>query len=104
MSSLDGGIGSDVLVGEAGDDTLTGGSGTDIFRFATGTATDSDTISDFEDGTDLIDVSFFGLSGVGDLTIINDGGGNAVITLPSGDSVTVTGIDQSQLADSDFLF
>ncbi|MCP4203655.1 MAG: calcium-binding protein, partial [bacterium] len=102
--TLIGGTGDDTIDGGAGADTLTGDAGADRFVFSAGTGTDGDVISDFSDGEDLIDLTSFGLSNVGDLTIMNDGGGNAVITLPSGDSITVTGVDQSALTDSDFVF
>lgn len=54
---LMGNAGADTLDGGAGNDALTGGGGADIFVFATGS--DQDTITDFEDGIDLIDISGF---------------------------------------------
>ena len=50
--TLIGGEGNDVLFGGSGNDTLTGGSGADTFEF-TRTA-GSDTITDFQSGTDNI--------------------------------------------------
>ena len=50
--TLIGGDGNDILFGGSGNDTLTGGSGADTFEF-TRTA-GSDTITDFESGTDTI--------------------------------------------------
>ncbi|RME14188.1 MAG: hypothetical protein D6801_09700 [Alphaproteobacteria bacterium] len=78
--SLDGGSGSDSLVGGNGDDTLDGGAGVDLlaggngadtFAFDegdTGTGADSsDAITDFEVGTDTIDLSAIdAVSGGGD--------------------------------------
>ncbi|TBW10805.1 poly(beta-D-mannuronate) C5 epimerase [Azotobacter chroococcum subsp. isscasi] len=71
---LDGGAGDDLLDGGAGRDNLTGGSGADIFRFAdrqdsfrnydSGTSRVDD-IVDFTVGTDLIDLSALGYSGLG---------------------------------------
>ncbi|MEQ9372439.1 MAG: Ig-like domain-containing protein [Coleofasciculus chthonoplastes F3-SA18-01] len=52
---LDGGKGADILTGGAGDDLLTGGKGGDTFVFAAGEGTD--TISDFQLGSDLIGLS-----------------------------------------------
>ena len=49
-----GGAGNDVLFGGSGNDTLTGGSGADTFEF-TRTA-GSDTITDFQSGTDNIKI------------------------------------------------
>ncbi|MGP3697994.1 M10 family metallopeptidase [Rhodobacter sp. NSM] len=48
------GEGDDTIWGETGDDVLTGGAGSDLFRFADGFGTDS--ILDFETGTDVIDL------------------------------------------------
>ncbi|MEE4463078.1 M10 family metallopeptidase C-terminal domain-containing protein, partial [Azotobacter chroococcum] len=71
---LDGGAGDDLLDGGAGRDNLIGGSGADIFRFAdrqdsfrnydSGTSRVDD-IVDFTVGTDLIDLSALGYSGLG---------------------------------------
>lgn len=62
-----GGIGSDALIGNGvanrldgglGDDTLTGGAGADVFAFSFG----QDTVTDFEAGSDSIDISAFSLA------------------------------------------
>jgi serralysin len=53
---LDGGGGNDMLTGSAGLDTLTGGLGADSFRFSSA-AEAGDTITAFESGTDLLQVS-----------------------------------------------
>lgn len=59
LDSLDGGVGNDVLVGALGTDTLTGGQGNDTFRFSS--ALDGriniDTITDYQIGTDQIQLS-----------------------------------------------
>jgi Ca2+-binding RTX toxin-like protein len=52
---LNAGIGDDVLTDGAGRDTLTGGAGADVFIFAADGATD--TITDFQVGTDRIDLA-----------------------------------------------
>jgi Ca2+-binding RTX toxin-like protein len=57
---LDGGNGDDLIVGASGADTMTGGAGADNFRigyFESGTGSGADRISDFDQGTDLIDIS-----------------------------------------------
>ncbi|MBP0616214.1 hypothetical protein [Jiella mangrovi] len=59
---LNGGGGNDILAGLTGADMLTGGAGDDIFRFDTiadsgRPAETRDTITDFEQGVDLIDLS-----------------------------------------------
>lgn len=66
VDTLDGGIGNDVLKGGkgadiieggVGDDTLYGGKGADVFVFAADDG--SDTIFDFKDGSDKLDLSGF---------------------------------------------
>ncbi|MCB1340439.1 MAG: hypothetical protein KDK24_05110 [Pseudooceanicola sp.] len=97
--TLDGGVGSDTLYGDQGADTLdgglgadtlTGGIGADVFVFSADGATD--TITDWQDGIDLIDldVAFGALTitdagaGVvhithsGELLIVMDGGGGTL--------------------------
>ena len=71
--------GDDTLQGRAGDDTLTGGEGDDTFVFAADHG--SDTITDFTDGSDMIDLTqISGISGFEDLSISADGD-DAVIDL-----------------------
>ena len=86
--------GDDLLTGGPGDDTLTGGFGSDIFELEPGGGTD--TITDFELGTDLIGLSggltFDGLSLDGN-DIINE----------SETLATITGIDVTSLTTSDFI-
>ncbi|MEM6662341.1 MAG: Ig-like domain-containing protein, partial [Pseudomonadota bacterium] len=71
--------GSDLILGFGGDDDITGGAGIDVLNGGTGADTffifansGIDLIQDFEDGTDLIDISGTGL-GFGDLTIAQAG-------------------------------
>ena len=69
---LFGGAGNDTLTGGAGNDTLTGGAGADTFVFAAGHGTD--TIKDFQNGTDTIDLTAFsGITGFSDLTATQSG-------------------------------
>ena len=69
---LVGGEGVDTLEGGAGDDWLGGGEGADTFVFNSGDG--SDTITDFEDGTDTIDLSAISsITGFSDLTITQEG-------------------------------
>lgn len=71
---LVGGEANETFTGGAGRDTMTGGGGSDIFRFSdkmdsyrnTETKVNSvDTITDFTAGTDRIDVSALGYTGLG---------------------------------------
>ena len=110
---LEGGADNDMLLGEEGNDTLTGGtgddwlaggSGDDTFVFEAGHG--NDTIQDFTDGEDMIDLSAFNaISGFSDLTITNDNG-TAVIDLSShaGGEIRLEDFDSSNLSADDFAF
>ncbi|WP_306251425.1 hypothetical protein [Parvularcula sp. IMCC14364] len=74
---LKGGDGNDVLDGRKGDDLLHGGAGTDIlsgkagadtFIFAVGD--EDDTITDFQDDQDKIDLTSFGFAAVSEATAL----------------------------------
>jgi len=86
---LEGEAGQDIIYGDNGDDTiiggnahsgsvgdtLTGGLGKDIFLFKTqqdSTIGNTDIITDFEQGSDWIDVSALGINKLSDLTITQD--------------------------------
>lgn len=101
---IDGGADNDKLIGGTGNDTLTGGTGADQF-WANAGLFGADTVTDFENGVDKVRLT--GISGVtsfANLTITTNGGGWAVITLPDGSSITLTGITAGQVDASDFLF
>ena len=84
-------------VGTAGDDTLAGGAGADTFVFDPEDGSGNDTITDFTQGEDLIDLSAFStISGFSDLTFTSDdegvtldltalGGGNDMLIGAAGD-------------------
>lgn len=120
---LEGDSGANRLSGSYGSDMLTGGAGTDVFVF--GDFTDdsifgiddvTDTILDFTDGEDLIDLSGNGLTGFDDLvvTAYEDG----VKITPSrdvwdpilltgtsnGDTILLVDFDIANLDASDFIF
>ena len=59
---LYGGQGRDRLAGAAGDDRLVGGPGADVFVVGPGEG--QDTVTDFTDGEDRIDLTAFGLAGI----------------------------------------
>ena len=70
--AIEGNEGDDTLTGGTGDDSLTGGSGADTFVYSSGDG--KDTITDFTNGTDAIDLSAISsITGFSDLTVTQDG-------------------------------
>ena len=100
--SIDGGCGNDTLVGGRGDDILTGGGDADVFVFEDD-RTRADTITNFEDGLDIIQIGFYGFTGVGDLSL-SQIGDDAVITLSDRDSITIEDMLITDLTDANFDF
>ena len=97
---LDGGSGVDTLTGGGGSDTLTGGGGADVFVFADGFGTDS--VTDFQNGSDRFDFRAHSASSFAQLTVANSGG-NATISDGLGNTILVQGA--AGLIDAgDFIF
>ncbi|MGD1900095.1 MAG: DVUA0089 family protein [Phormidesmis sp.] len=97
---LSGGAGDDVLMGVTGRDTLTGGEGADLFVFGTGDGTDS--VEDFEVGTDRIGLVEGELT-FADLTITQSEGQTVLGVASTGETrATLQGIDASSLTESSF--
>lgn len=106
-----GGDGADILVGEQGDDLLLGGSGNDVFAFEDRVFGNdgADTIGDFLAGIEIGDVVLlqdFGWSNFAQVLAAtsDSAGGNAVVQLPDGASITILGVSAAQLAPDDFAF
>ncbi|MDX5403415.1 MAG: Hint domain-containing protein, partial [Rhodobacterales bacterium] len=113
---LDGGLGADTLEGGAGADRLTGGAGNDLVVLGMDGAQDvivfgdgdgSDTITGLDAPTDNGDGTFTGVDrldvshltdaagarvNTGDVTVTDDGAGNAVLGFPNGETLTLLGI------------
>ena len=109
---LVGGGGDDFLFGQEGDDRIIGGTGfdrligsigADTFVFELGGGLDL--VFDFENGTDLLDVTFFGFDDFSRdiLPFIRDIAGKAVIDFLRGERVVLSGVAQSDLDASDFI-
>jgi Ca2+-binding RTX toxin-like protein len=119
--AISGNGGDDDITGGAGADDLTGDAGADTFFFDDGDATGGDVITDFEDGTDIIDLDgTFDGAGTstditfGDLTITatdtdSDGTDDAVEVAYTDDTgastITLQGItDPANITADDFNF
>jgi len=100
--TLIGGETSDRLVGGLGDDILTGNNGSDTFVFAP-VDLGADEVTDFQDGSDLLDVSaFIGSVDVNSLDIEQLGEG-ALITFAPDNTVLLRGIQAAQISAADFV-
>ncbi|URM30979.1 Ig-like domain-containing protein [Pseudomonas frederiksbergensis] len=85
------------------DDNLTGSSGADTFVFAQPIGNNQ--IYSFDVTADKIDlIGFAGVTGVADLSIANDANGNALVSIGSGQSVTLKGVDAADLSEANFQF
>lgn len=89
---------ADRVAGGIGNDSLSGNAGNDTFVFATGDGDDQ--ITDFVDGSDLIE--FAGLT-FADLTITQSGS-STLIDYGVSDSLLLLGIASTALTQSDFVF
>ena len=110
---LEGGAGHDMLAGEegadtldggTGDDDLWGGGGADTFVFQAGHG--SDTIEDFENGADGIDLTALtGITAFSDLSLAADGD-DVVIDLTShgGGTIRLAKTSLTDIDASDFTF
>ncbi|WP_172299943.1 Hint domain-containing protein [Pseudoruegeria sp. HB172150] len=120
---IDGGLGDDVIDGEEGADTITGGEGDDTMTggegndtFVIGAGDGNDVITDFdtsdEDGdgqfADQLDLSGLTDAEGGsieswDIAITDDGSGNAVLTFPNGESITLMGVTPDEISGAENL-
>ncbi|WP_411836130.1 VCBS domain-containing protein [Pseudomonas chlororaphis subsp. aurantiaca] len=85
------------------DDNLTGSSGADMFVFAQPIGNNQ--IYNFDVTADKIDlIGFTGVTAFADLSISNDANGNALVSIGSGQTVTLKGIDAADLGEANFQF
>lgn len=99
---LFGGEGADTLDGGRNNDALTGGDGADTFRFDA--LAGFDTIVDYVDGTDRIEIlAATGTTSFADLTRVQDGA-NTLLTLGDGGQILMSGIQVDSLDSGDFVF
>jgi serralysin len=94
-----GGNGDDILRGDLGNDLLAGGNGKDLFVLLPNYGTD--TITDFQDGQDIL-----GLGGdlFGQIEVSQGSNGTVISVAGTGEVLAIlTGIQASTITDSDFV-
>ena len=94
--NVSGGAGDDILIGGLGQDVLSGGDGSDLFVFETigdsVVGSGRDTILDFEQGSDLIDLSALGASSfIGSAAFTGEAGEVRAVAF---DGATIIELDQ----------
>src|SRR5918993_1600437 len=98
--------GKDVLNGGAGNDALRGGAGADSFRFRDQWG--ADTVSDFQNGSDRIDLRGTGLSfnevSIAQRDADRDGRADDVVIKADGQSIALLNLKASLVGVSDFVF
>lgn len=98
-----GGGGDDTLYGGDGSDRLTGNSGADVFVFTNDDAYETDRITDFSVGEDVIDLSSFGFMTMGSLSITQSGS-HTFVAYSNWFEIMLTNFTASTLTASDFEF
>ena len=99
--TIDGGAGNDIIDGGGGNDSLTGGADADTFVF--GTSHGNDTITDFTDGEDTIDLSALtGITQFSDLTVTAEG--NDVVINTGQGTIRLEGAEFNDIDEDDFVF
>ncbi|HEY9451922.1 MAG TPA: VCBS domain-containing protein [Bradyrhizobium sp.] len=106
--TLTGASGKDVIFASGHADTLTGGVSADQFVFAPEASPSADTITDFKPGEDHIDIrafSFVDSSNIGTWlgTHAATSGADTLISLDSGDTITLKNVALASLHASDFI-
>ncbi|MDE4306464.1 hypothetical protein PXK30_22870, partial [Phaeobacter gallaeciensis] len=105
--TIDGSGGDDRIEGGAGNDSLTGGNGADTFVFDA--ATGSDTVSDFTDESDLIEIETTGMpdgTGFANL-VLTDMGSDLYVSFADPSITTVIKINNlssAEFLDDDVIF
>jgi Ca2+-binding RTX toxin-like protein len=112
---LSGGLGNDTITGRAGadtvwggrgNDTLTGGADADTFWFTDTTAVGgfgTDTITDFEDGSDKIKFALAVATSIADMTIAGNGTTQVTITMAEG-TIIVKSAAALSITAADLIF
>ncbi len=87
----------------SGDDNLTGAGANDLFVFAQPIG--NDVVYNFNAASDKIDLmGFTNVAGFSDLHIADNANGDAVVTVGSGETITLHGVHAAALTADDFVF
>lgn len=88
--------GGGMLIGESGNDTMVGGAGKDVFIYTSSGG--NDVISGFDPTNDTLglanfaDISAAGLSLTDIINRATVSGGNTILTMPDGSTITIAGV------------
>jgi Ca2+-binding RTX toxin-like protein len=100
---IDGYLGNDTLNGGTGNDGLIGGGGVDTFEFFNSFGVDR--IIDFDNGTEMVDMTGNAIASAGTLNVNIGGNGNVIVDFGTADSIEFTGITNAALITADdFIF
>ena len=91
--------GDDLLISRRGNDRFEGGLGADTFSFR-GDNFGNDEVEDFEDGTDMLEVT--GTGNFGALTIVDDGGDTLIQW--NGNEIRLWNVSSADITADDFVF
>jgi Ca2+-binding RTX toxin-like protein len=101
--TISGNGGNDFIAAESGNDLISGGTGQDTFFFLTRTE-GQDTISDFENDTDILDFRFLAFTNESEvLTLASAAGNDLLIDFGSGHSITMTNFAFADFDSGDFI-
>ena len=105
--TLLGGNGADILTTGAGNDYLVGGNGADIFEIDAGseftfTGSGHDTIADFGNGNDRLDLSGFDFDNFNQLNLVEQNG-STFIFIDENTSIQLQGVEIEDLSAEDFI-
>jgi serralysin len=108
--SLTGSSGDNLIAGFDGQDVIDGGAGTDMLyggadadRFVVMSGSGADTIMDFEDGLDLIDLRGYAGATFAN-TMVAAAGADVLLTFFGGETALLKNMLAANITDADFLF
>jgi serralysin len=98
---LTGNSGNDFLIGMTGADRYVGGAGNDVFFHSSGEGVD--TVVDFTDGQDKIDLADFSFARYDDVkALMTDSDAGVTITFATGDVIILLDADFNKMDETDF--